>query len=224
MLLAGDEIGRSQRGNNNAYCQDNEASWLDWNLDRGKQELLDFTHRLIEVVHLHHVLRRRGFFHGRKIRGSEVKDLTWFRPDGKEMTEEDWNNPSGHCLGLRLAGDAIAEVDSRGNRILDDTLLILLNAHHQPVRFVLPAHRRKLQWRVVLDTTGPVASRQMRGGEIYALEARSLALLRLPVDGDSDARRDIAARVTRRSHGKPEGRSSGKTPGRHPGDFPPAAS
>jgi glycogen operon protein len=182
MLLAGDEFGRTQGGNNNAYCQDNEISWLDWNLDRPKRELLEFTKQLSRLFHEHPVLRRRNFFHGRRIRGSEVKDLAWFRPDGKEMADEDWNNSFARCLGLRLAGDAIDEVDARGNRIVDDTLLILLNAHHEPMPFVLPAHRRKVRWEVVLDTSQPVLKqpRLMRGGDVYELEARSLALLRLP--------------------------------------------
>jgi isoamylase len=182
MLVAGDEMGRTQGGNNNAYCQDNEISWLDWNLDRPKRELLEFTKRLTRLLHQHPVLRRRSFFQGRRIRGSEVKDLAWFRPDGKEMTDEDWNNPFARCLGLRLAGDAIEEVDARGNGIVDDTLLILLNAHHERMPFVLPAHRRKVRWQVVLNTSQPVLKfqRQMRGGEAYELEARSLALLRLP--------------------------------------------
>src|SRR5256886_2284442 len=133
MLLAGDEFGRTQRGNNNAYCQDNEISWVDWNWDRPRRELLEFTRLLIQLFHQHPVLRRSHFFQGRKIRGSEVKDLAWFRPDGKEMTDEDWANPEMRSFGLRLAGDAIEEVDGRGNRVADDTLLILLNAHHETV-------------------------------------------------------------------------------------------
>jgi glycogen operon protein len=183
MLLAGDEIGRTQKGNNNAYCQDNEISWIDWKLDRSKSELLNFTRLLIRLFHQHPVLRRREFFQGRTIRGSEVKDLAWFRPDGKEMTDEDWNNPSAHCLGLRLAGDAIEETDDRGNPIVDDALLILLNADHEAVSFILPAHRRKMRWEVVFDTRDEKIGRSRRlarGGTPYELEARSLALLRLP--------------------------------------------
>ncbi len=182
MLLAGDEIGRTQQGNNNAYCQDNEVSWVDWNLDRQRKELLEFTRLLIQLFHQHPVLRRRTFFQGRKIRGSEVKDLTWFRPDGKEMSDEDWNDPHARCLGLRLAGDAIEEVDARGNRIVDDTLLILLNAHHDPIPFFLSAHRPRMRWELVLDTREPTGKRRqrpIRGGTPYEMEARSLALLRL---------------------------------------------
>jgi isoamylase len=182
MILAGDETGRTQRGNNNAYCQDNEISWVDWDLDQPKLELLRFTRKLIRLFHHHAVLHRRHFFQGRKILGSEVKDLTWFRPDGKEMTEEDWRNPETRCIGLRLAGDAIEEVDARGNRILDNTLLILLNAHYEPITFVLPAHRPKMRWEILIDTreaTGRRSLRPMGGGVPYDLEGRSLALFRL---------------------------------------------
>jgi glycogen operon protein len=188
MLLAGDEIGRTQQGNNNAYCQDNEISWIDWNINRPGRELLEFTRFLIGLFHQHPVLRRRKFFQGRTIRGSEVKDLAWFRPDGKEMTDEDWSNPAAHCLGLRLAGDGVDELDPRGERIVDDTLLILLNAHHEPIPFILPAHRRKLRWQVLLDTreAKPKRRRLLRGGEAYDLEGRSLALLRLPEKGDTE--------------------------------------
>jgi len=183
MLLAGDEFGRTQRGNNNAYCQDNEISWVDWKLDKPRRELLEFTKLLIRIFHQHPVLRRSHFFQGRKIRGSEVKDLAWFRSDGKEMTDEDWANPEIRCFGLRLAGDAIEEVDGRGNRVVDDTLLILLNAHHETIPFVLPAHRRKLHWWVILNTSEPITrreQRQLRGAAPYPLNGRSLVLLRLP--------------------------------------------
>jgi isoamylase len=184
MLLSGDELGRTQKGNNNAYCQDNETSWIDWSLDRSRRELLDFTRFLIRLVYAQPVLRRRHFFQGRRIRGSEVKDLAWFRPDGKEMSDDDWNNSETRCFGLRLAGDAIEELDERGNRIAGDTLLILLNAHHESLPFTLPAHRRKVRWQVVMDTNDPnpgkVKRRPMHGGEAYEVQARSLVVLRLP--------------------------------------------
>jgi glycogen operon protein len=182
MLLAGDEMGRTQQGNNNAYCQDNEISWVDWNPDRPRLELLEFTRTLIRLFHRHPVLHRRKFFHGRMIRGSEVKDLTWFRPDGKEMSDEDWNNPFARSLGLRLGGDAIEEVDERGHRIVDDTFMVLLGAHDESISFILPTQRSKMRWELVLDTreaTGRRRYRLMRGGEPYQLEARSLALFRL---------------------------------------------
>ncbi len=182
MLCGGDEIGRTQQGNNNAYCQDNETSWFDWRLDQNRRDLLAFTRCLIELRRRHPVLRRRQFLYGRRIQGSEVQDLAWFRPDGKEMTEENWGDPMARCIGLRLAGDAIEEVNTRGERITDDTLLILLNAHHEPVPFILPAHRRNVRWEVLLDTRardGLRWHRPLSGGEPYDLEGRCLAVLRL---------------------------------------------
>lgn len=182
MICGGDEIGRTQQGNNNAYCQDNELSWFDWKLDHYSRELLDFTRYVIKLFHKHPVLRRRRFFQGRRIRGSEVKDLSWFRPDGKEMNEEDWNDGFARALGLRLAGDAIDEVDPQGDRIVDDTLLILLNAHHEGVPFKLPAHRAGVRWELILNTSVRPSRRKnplTKGGEIYHLEGRSVALLRL---------------------------------------------
>jgi isoamylase len=141
----------------------------------------------IQVFQQHPTLHRRSFFQGRPIRGSEVKDLTWFRPDGQEMHEEDWTNPETHALGLRLAGEAIDEVDERGNRIVDDTLLILLTAHHEPIPFVLPTHSPEQRWELVLDTreaTGTGDIPPMPGGEVYELEARSLAMLRITQEGE----------------------------------------
>jgi len=182
MLCAGDELGRTQLGNNNAYCQDNELTWLDWTLDRRRRDLLDFTRAVIRLRQRHPVLRRRQFFYGRRIHGSEVKDLSWFRPDGHEMTPEDWTNSLTRCFGLRLAGDAIEEPDERGERIVDTTFLMLLNAHHEPVPFVLPAHHRGVRWEPVLDSSRPMEGRRARalkGGQTYELAARSLALLRL---------------------------------------------
>jgi isoamylase len=182
MLLAGDEIGRTQGGNNNAYCQDNEVSWLDWQFNGRGRELLGFTRALVALRTEHPIFRRRQFFYGRRIHGSEVKDLSWFRPDGREMTPGDWTNGLTRCFGLRLAGDAISEVDAQGRPITDDTFLILLNAHYEMIEFLLPAHRRGVHWVTMLDTarTGRgVAGRRWRGGHGYRLEGRSMAVLRL---------------------------------------------
>ncbi len=202
MICGGDEIGRTQRGNNNAYCQDNELSWLDWNLSRRDRDLLTFTRRCIELRQRHPVLRRRQFFYGRRIHGSEVKDVSWFRPDGREMTPEDWQNGLTRSLGLRLAGDAIDEVDAQGHRIVDDTFLMLLNAYYDRLPFTLPAHQRGLRWHVVLDTRSPDGRRRhrpLRPGETYELEGRSLAVFALRTsddrgrDGRHRARRTRAA-------------------------------
>lgn len=183
MLCGGDELGRTQGGNNNAYCQDNAISWYDWKLDRMNQGLLNFTKNLIDFRKRHPVLRRRRFFQGRHIRGSEVKDVSWFRPDGKEMSDHDWNAGYAKSLALRLSGDAIAERDEKGRPITDDTLLILLNAHHEPLAFTLPAHKRGVKWQPLFDTAVDAGTEKLvyvlKGGERYELDARSIAVLRL---------------------------------------------
>lgn len=183
MLQAGDELGRTQSGNNNAYCHDSALSWLDWDLDSAKQELLEFTRFVIRLFHRHPVLRRRKFFQGRQLRGSEVKDLAWFRPDGREMTDQDWNTGYARVLGVRLAGDAIAEVNEQGHAIVDDTLLLILNAHHEPFSFTLPDAEDPPQWVLLLDTRAsrpPTQMVKVSAGEPYEMEARSLALFCLP--------------------------------------------
>jgi isoamylase len=182
MLCGGDEIGRTQHGNNNAYCQDNEISWFDWHLTRADRDLLDFTRSLIALRRDHPVFRRRRFFQGRRIRGSEVKDIAWFRPDGQEMTDEDWNAGYARSIGVRFAGDAIEETDEKGRRIVDDTWLLFLNAHHEPLSFTLPAHKAGVRWELLLDTASPddaKAGMLFKGGESFELESRSAAILRL---------------------------------------------
>jgi isoamylase len=182
MLVAGDEIGRTQKGNNNAYCQDNETSWINWDLDQPRQQLLDFTRFLTKLFRQHPALRRRKFFYGRKIRDDEIKDLSWFRPDGKEMTDQDWRNPETRCLGERLAGDAMEENDEHGCRVVDDTLLILLNAHYESVPFVLPAHRPEQRWELVLDTQESSGRREpppVLEDDSYVVAPRSLVMLRI---------------------------------------------
>jgi glycogen operon protein len=182
MLLAGDEIGRTQQGNNNAYCQDNEICWIDWDLNQARQQLLEFTRLLTKLFRQHPSLRRRRFFHGRKIRYDKVKDLSWLRPDGKEMTDEDWRNPETRCIGERLAGDAIEETDEHGARIVDDTLLLLFNAHFESVPFVLPTQQPEQHWELVLDTQEPSGVREpspVLKDNSYAVAPRSLVMLRI---------------------------------------------
>ncbi|HXU88358.1 MAG TPA: glycogen debranching protein GlgX, partial [Methylomirabilota bacterium] len=162
MICGGDEVGRTQRGSNNAYCQDNGLSWLDWKLGKKERDLLMFTRYVSRLRRRHPVFRREHFFFGRPISGSEVKDLTWFRYDGREMTEADWTNAYTRAFGLRLAGDAITELDDMGHRIVDDTFLVLLNAHHEPLGFTLPAHRKNVRWEPMLDTREPTGRRRAR--------------------------------------------------------------
>jgi isoamylase len=147
MLLGGDESGRTQHGNNNAYCQDNEVSWYDW--DRVDGDLLEFTRRLIALRREHPVLRRRRWFQGRSIRGSV--DLGWYRPDGAEMSDDDWDAGSAASVGIFLNGEAITDRDRRGQRITDDSFLLLFNAHAEPVDWTLPKQWGQW-WEVIIET------------------------------------------------------------------------
>jgi glycogen operon protein len=182
MLCGGDELGRTQGGNNNAYCQDNDISWFNWDLKDRDRQLFAFARRLIQLRREQPVLHRRQFFQGRRIRGSEIKDIAWFRPDGHEMTDQDWQDEHARSLGVRLAGDAIQEKDYRGRPIHGDTLLLLFNSNHEPLPFILPAHQRGVRWEMLVDTSDPEEPddhKQFRGGEAFDLKARSIAVLRL---------------------------------------------
>jgi isoamylase len=181
MLLGGDEIGRSQGGNNNGYAQDNDISWFSWRLGPRDRRLLGFTRSLIRLLKGHPVLRRRRFFQGRQIRGSRVKDLTWFAPDGTEMTDEQWQALGVGALAVQLAGDAIDERGPRNERIADDTLLIILNADERPLGFSLPDHEAARRWEVVFDTVHPTftaAHGEFDGGAVYRVAERSVVCLR----------------------------------------------
>jgi isoamylase len=190
MLLAGDERNRTQGGNNNAYCQDNAVSWVDWSLDERSRELLEFTRRLIALRKEHPVLHRRAFFQGRAIHGRDVADIEWYRPDGVEMSEAEWSSGYVRCLGMLLNGQLMDERDADGRQVYDDVLLLLVNAHHEPLPFVLPGEADGPDWEVLLDTAAgqeqAVGGQQMgttgshRPGAAYPLAGRSLMLLRQP--------------------------------------------
>ncbi|MGE5290275.1 MAG: glycogen debranching protein GlgX [Micromonosporaceae bacterium] len=150
MLLAGDEIGRTQQGNNNAYCQDSEVSWVDW--ENQDTELLEFVQALSELRRGHPVFRRRRFFQGVSPSGDGLRDISWLTPSGRDMTDEDWNADFGKAIAVFVNGDAITEPDPRGERVTDDSFLLLFNAHSDPVAFTLPSERFGASWEVVLDT------------------------------------------------------------------------
>ncbi|WP_202967209.1 glycogen debranching protein GlgX [Nitrospira moscoviensis] len=182
MICGGDELGRTQQGNNNAYCQDNAISWIDWARSPDDEAFLRFTTALLMLRAAHPVFRRRQFFQGRSIYGADIKDLSWFRPDGHEMTPKDWQQGYVRCLGVQLAGDRIEERDHLGNPIRDDTFLLLMNAHHETIPFQLPAHPEPRPWQLVVDTMQPVipARAPLRAeGDRYDLHGRSLALLQM---------------------------------------------
>lgn len=181
MLVAGDEMGRTQHGNNNAYCQDNEISWVDWELDETDRELLSFVQQLIALRKAHPSFRRRRFFEGRNIKGKDIKDIVWINPNGHEMSEKQWTKLSfAHCLGMYLAGSAIDEYEEHGKRISDDDFLLLLNAHHEEVDFQIPDINGDRLWKVLIDTidaTLPPDTHSWQSGDDYPLQSRSLVLL-----------------------------------------------
>jgi glycogen operon protein len=180
MISGGDEMGRTQGGNNNGYCQDNEVSWTSWEFTPEQRDFLDFTRRLIRIWKDHPVLRRRKFFQGRRIRGADVLDIAWLDPSGREMTDETWSSPDVRCLGVRLNGDAIDEVDERGGRIVGDTLLLILNGGEEPITFTLPATALEERWESLIDTADPWAPpRRIRAAGRYELLPRSMAVLKL---------------------------------------------
>ena len=179
MLLGGDEIGRSQNGNNNGYCQDNEISWYDW--ESADKDLLEYTRQLIRLRKEHPVFHRRRWFQGRPIYGAQVNDIGWFTPDGAEMTEEHWNEGFAKALGIFLNGECIQSPDARGERVVDESFYVLFNAHHEPLQFSLPKRDWGDEWIVVLDTTRSTPEEEEqphKAGQEVPVESRSLKVLR----------------------------------------------
>jgi glycogen operon protein len=202
MLCGGDEIGRTQLGNNNAYCQDNTISWYDWNLDDRQRELLEFARGLIRVRQAHPSLRRQAFFRGMPMNGSPEKDITWLRPDGKEMTHDDWFTTWVQSVGLLIPSDGLTDVDDLGQPLTDDTLLLLLNASEFPVIYTLPRLTESVDtegsgcqrvtlgaddeqgtagyWEIEVDTSDPTlpAGRCLaRGASTVDVASRTMQLL-----------------------------------------------
>ncbi|WP_344970200.1 glycogen debranching protein GlgX [Salinactinospora qingdaonensis] len=194
MLSHGDEIGRTQQGNNNAYCQDNKLTWLDWSKVERNADLLAFTAAIVELRHHHPIFRRTRFFAGSPIRKSdELRDIAWFTPDGAEMTEENWEADFGRSIVVFLNGEGITDLDQRGERVTDDSFLLCFNAHSGDVEVTLPDQDYGIEWTVIVDTalgevhvpSGPFSqhesvrsARSVKAGATITLPARSLLLLR----------------------------------------------
>src|SRR5688500_6206017 len=186
MILAGDERGHTQNGNNNVYCQDNETAWLDWNPTREGDALFAFMQRVIALRRAHPSFRRRNFFHGKPLEGSAVKDVCWLKPDGGEMTPEDWNDAHARCFAMLIAGDGITERGPRGEALRDDDFLLRFNAHHDEIACVLPAANHG-NWHLLIDTaTQAVPPDKTSSPEeeapawtvpSYSLQGRSFVLL-----------------------------------------------
>ncbi|HEX8973091.1 glycogen debranching protein GlgX [Oryzihumus sp.] len=185
MIAHGDEVGRTQHGNNNAYCQDSELAWIDWDLDAERNDLLAFTSRLVQLRKNHPVFRRRRFFAGDAAHGgrSELGDIEWFAPQGTEMDELDWRNGYARSLMVFLNGEAIPEPDRLGRPIVDQHFLLLFNAHSEPVDFTLPPGDYGAEWEVVLDTTDPVEPAEQPMWEAksaHPVAGRAIVVLRTP--------------------------------------------
>jgi isoamylase len=183
MLLAGDEVGRTQQGNNNAYCQDNELAWQSWETGEEDGQLLEFVRRLIRLRQEHRVFRRQKFFQNRAIRGENVRDIVWLDPAGTQMSDDQWRDGFARSLGVFLSGRGLDERDERGRTIVDNDFLVLINAHHETVEFKLPAQPEDAQWVLRVDTTNVAFEADERAfapGDSYALQGRALALFEFP--------------------------------------------
>lgn len=176
MLLGGDELGRTQKGNNNAYCQDNEVSWYDWtNID---SDMLSYTRELVRVRREHPVFRRRRWFEGRSVRGSDRHDIAWYNTDGTPMSDDDWNRGHAKSLAVYLNGNAIPTLDARGERVIDDSFLVLFNAHSEPVTFSIPEDLADLEWQIVLNSAvGLDGSFPFRAPVVGDVDGWSVAVL-----------------------------------------------
>ncbi|HEY7117773.1 MAG TPA: hypothetical protein VH475_14385, partial [Tepidisphaeraceae bacterium] len=182
-------LGHTQNGNNNTYCQDDDLTWLDWDLDERRRKFLDFVRWCTGIFREQPVLQRRKFFNGRAIRGANIKDITFFDNFGNEMSDEAWNTGWVRCLGVRLAGDLINEQDERGEPIRGDTLLLMMNAHWEQLPFVLPKTRTEHVWEMLVDTAErPDIPLVWKGGQEYPLYGRSLAVLRTNVPEQAGTR------------------------------------
>ena len=194
MILSGDEMRRTQDGNNNAYCQDNETSWLDWDLSAPDRNFLTFVRRVIRLRKEHPAFRRKNFFQGRELRGAETKDIIWLTPEGREMTDEEWNDSFARPLGLQMSGHLEGEHDAQGRPQLDDDFLLLFNAGEEGVKFRLPSSPEEIRWEALVDTSysaGLKAGGFLKPDDAYALKPRSMAVLvnyrkRETVDEDAD--------------------------------------
>ena len=183
MITMGDEYGRTQDGNNNAYCQDNEISWFNWAWTKEQKEQFEFTKALIKLRMENPIFHRRRFFSGRSIRGAEIGDILWIGANGLEMTSDKWDSPDNHCLGMLLNGEEMEEYDEFGCQIKDDIFLVILNSYWEHVDFTLPGYESLPNWTLICDTHSSTIEDgiQVAGHDKYCLGARSLAVFRMRV-------------------------------------------
>ena len=183
MICHGDELGRTQGGNNNGYCQDNEITWIDWG--NADAELIEFTRTVSALRAAHPVFRRRRFFSGRPVRprggGDALPDIAWFAPDGSEMSDEDWESGFAKSITVYLNGQGIPDLDVRGQRVTDDSFVMCFNAHHEPIDFTLPAGEFGAAWQPVIDTGADASAdgepKAIVAGEQVMVDGRSVVVL-----------------------------------------------
>jgi glycogen operon protein len=231
MILHGDEMGRTQRGNNNVYCQDNELSWVHWSREEADSQLVAFTQRILGLRRDHPVFRRRRFFKGAASEGgmSEVGDIAWFTPAGTEMTQQDWTNTHARAVAVFLNGERIQEPDKRGQHLLDDSFLVIFNAHYEELDFTLPPKEYGTWWTMLVDTADDGTWASDSGdtfgpGDVVVVSARSTLVLRRPLEPDAttaltaaatqDPGTPSSARATRRATSKEPAPKPTPTPGR----------
>jgi glycogen operon protein len=181
MLMAGDELGRTQLGNNNAYCHDGSLSWLDWSLADDNADLVSFTESLVALRRRHPAFRRPKFFQGRPLHGTDAKDIGWFTPEGTEMSHDSWDKAAAKAMGVYLNGEALDTIDAQGMAVRDDTFLLLLNGEETPTDFVLPGDEWATAWVHLVDTaTGDCGEdgHAHPAGTTVTVEGRALILLR----------------------------------------------
>jgi isoamylase len=182
MLLHGDELGRTQQGNNNVYAQDNELAWIDWERAKDYEVLTEFVSRLSKLRREHPVFRRRRFFNGRPVRGSAIEDIAWFTPAGEQMDQDDWDSGFAKSVAVFLNGEGIREPDERGERVVDDSFFLLFNGHHEAIEFTVPEIGAGERWQVEVDTAAPMLGdvdvQSVKAGESLEVEGRSVQVLR----------------------------------------------
>jgi glycogen operon protein len=182
MVLHGDELGRTQSGNNNVYAQDNEVAWVDWERAKDFEVLIEFVSRLARLRQAHPVFRRRRFFRGRPVPGSTIEDIGWFTPSGDEMSEDDWESGFARSVTVFLNGEGIREPDARGEPVKDDSFFLLFNGHSEPIDFTLPDLGAGERWQVEVDTAAPMLAdaetQSAKTGESFEVDARSVRVLR----------------------------------------------
>jgi glycogen operon protein len=181
MLVAGDEVSRTQQGNNNAYCQDNEISWMDW--EKADENLLSFTQKLIKIRREHPAFGRRRWFRGEPVKEGELPDIAWFLPGGEQMNDEHWSHDFAKSLAVFMNGNGLRSRNPKGEPIVDDNFYVIFNAHHEIIDYILPSGDYAKDWTVMLDTGKNYIGEgdTYKAGEKFSVDGRSVILLHSPL-------------------------------------------